>query len=87
MNDKQDRARSTIKSLSIDHSTLLMIDPYQHGPKPSLAQDKQPKPLDSLLPLTSFASTDPLTALGVANGVVTFVDFASKLITTGNEIY
>lgn len=30
---------------------------------------------------------DPSSALSVASGVLTFVDFAGKLISTGNEIY
>lgn len=30
---------------------------------------------------------DPLSALSIANGIVAFLDFASKLISTGTEIH
>jgi len=30
---------------------------------------------------------DPLTALGLAANIIQFVDFASKLLSTGQELY
>jgi hypothetical protein len=30
---------------------------------------------------------DPLSALGIASGVITFLDFAAKLVSTSTELY